>query len=309
MRNLILLLLTIFNASLSGQNFLATYAFSNVTASTGLTDPGPAPIVENLVMGNFRASNPGPNPGASGRFSFSDWPVGAYDGIDDCSTYTAALSPFVYYEVGMRVAHNHTLDLKSISFNVRRSGTGIRNFCVRSLLDNYSTNVAASTGTNMNLQVLDENVFLWKYDSISTSTDQRGSSLFLPAEFRDLTDTVAFRFFAWNSEAPGGTFSIDNVTFSGYVKDSSFFSGLTDYGLASRTEVFPNPASNVVNVKCNLKIDELELCDLLGKPVVHLFPGSEDASIVISHVQEGLYILKINAGNAVRRITLVVQGR
>src|SRR4051812_12279264 len=118
MRNYTLLLLTIFNSCLTGQNFIATYDFSNVTSGTGLIDPGPPPVVENLIMGNFRASNAASNPGASARFSFSNWPVGAADGVDEYWLYTSGLSPFTYYEVGMKIAPNHTLELKSVSFYV-----------------------------------------------------------------------------------------------------------------------------------------------------------------------------------------------
>ncbi len=302
MRNFTLVLLTIFNSCMAGQNFIATYNFANVTASTGLTDPGPAPIVENLVMGNFIASNPGSNPGASGRFSFSGWPVGAADGVNEYWNYTASLSPFTYYEVGLKIAPNHTLELKTLSFYVRRSGTGIRNYCVRSSLDNYGSNIAASTGTNVNLEALPEEVFFWKYDSISTSSDQRGSSLLLGPDFHDLTDTIAFRFYAWNAEASGGTFSIDNVTFGGYVKDTSFYSGIAATDVPREFTIYPNPINGpLLNIESRMLIDEVTVLDLHGSILISYHPNVTELQLMISSLNPGMYMLRLHAGG--REIT------
>ena len=297
MRNFIGLVLTIINFCLPGQNFIATYEFSNVTTSSGHFDPGPAPIVENLVMGNFHASNSGANPGASGRFSFSNWPVGAQDGVDDYETFTASLPPFTYYEVGISIAPNHTLELKGLSFYVRRSGTGIRNYCVRTSLDNYANNIAASTGTNNKLQVLEGDVFFWKYDSISTSSDQRGSSLILDKEYRELTDTIAFRFYAWNAEASGGTFSIDNVTVSGYVKDSAFFAGLSTKEMLQGVRFYPNPvAGEILSITSEIEIDKLTIEDLTGRSLIQEQPHKKHMEIKTNGLPSGIYVITISSG-------------
>jgi hypothetical protein len=309
MRNFTLVLLTIFNSCLAGQNFIATYNFANVTTTTGLLDPGPAPVVDNLILGNFSASNPGSNPGASGRFSFSGWPVGAADGVDEYWNYTSSLSPFTYYEVGMKIAPNHTLELKTISFYVRRSGTGIRNYCVRSTLDNYGSNIGASTGTNVNLEVLPEEVFFWKYDSISTSSDQRGSSILLGKEFSGITDTIAFRIYAWNAEASGGTFSIDNVTFGGYVKDTSFYSGLPAPDKSNRTKIYPNPTNGkVLNIESEAEIYEVIVLNLDGRNILSCTPDTMDMQLAVSSLEPGMYVIRLRGeGTDIAKKLLVTE--
>src|ERR1043165_7495186 len=78
------------------QTFTVTYGFPNVSTSTGTVDPGPAPVTQGLSLGTFSAAGLSANPNASGRFSFTGWPVGAANGDDNYVNYTSALSPFSY---------------------------------------------------------------------------------------------------------------------------------------------------------------------------------------------------------------------
>jgi hypothetical protein len=283
--------LTFFSVLANAQNFIATYGFDDVTSNTGLTDPTPPPVVQNLVMGSFRASGQASNPGASGRFSFSAWPLGAVDASDDYWDFTGALSATSYYEVGLKIVQGHTLELRSIAFNVRRSGTGIRTYCVRSSKDGYTGNLAASTGTNTKLEVITGDVFLWKHDSISTSGDQRGSVLVLDSAYSHLTDTIAFRFYAWNSEATGGTFSIDNVTFSGYVKDSLFFAATTELGLYGPA-LFPNPVTgewlNFSTPPGN--VYQIIVADIAGRVALFTEMDSFQTRLNVSGLVPGCYL-------------------
>jgi trimeric autotransporter adhesin len=162
------------------------------------------------------------------------------------------------------VAPGHTLNLQDLSFYVRRSGTGIRNYCVRSDADSFSNNLAAATGTNAKLEVLPGEVFLWKYDSISVTSDQRGSHVLFGSSF-NVTNSITFRFYAWNSEASGGSFSIDNVTFTGSVVDSLILSGV------SKETVLAEDAIRIMNTTEGLSLKVLHnitnawICDLSGK--------------------------------------------
>ena len=96
----------------------------------------------------------------------------------------------------------------------QRSGTGIRNYAVRSSVDGYAANLPASINpANANLGVGATNEFRWLSDALSTA--QNGSLITLGASFADLTSPVSFRFYGWNAEGSVGTFSIDNVSFTG----------------------------------------------------------------------------------------------
>jgi hypothetical protein len=192
--------------------FNATYGFINVAPGTGVSDPGPYPSQTGINFGAMQAFGVSAQPSASGRFSFSNWPIGASNGDDDLNNFSGSLSGLAYYELKLKIQEGFILDLDQISFTMRRSSTGVRNFCVRWDRDNFSTNLSASTGTNTNIQVLPDQVFFWNWDSLSTANDQRGCVV---TGFTPLQDSMLFRFYAWNAETSGGSFSIDNLTFTG----------------------------------------------------------------------------------------------
>lgn len=203
----------------SGQAFSATYLFGSAGNTTGRTDPTPSPVVSGVTFGSFTAVAPtgnpnmlGANPNAAQRFSFQGWPAGATNGSD---VFTGSINTAQYYEVTIAPQVNVQLTLDSITFTCQRSGTGVRQYAVRSSLDNYTTNLPASITPSippvMTLQVVPNNVFQVT-DATTTAVD--GSKITV-AGVVDLIGPVTYRFYAWNAEAAGGTFSIDNVRFSG----------------------------------------------------------------------------------------------
>lgn len=312
-KNLLSLGLTFCVFLASAQNFVATYSFVNVSTSSGTIDPGPSPQINGLLFGSFSYQGAANNPNASGRFSFTGWPAGALDGDDDYSNYTAALSPTVYYETTLKVLSGYTLDLNTVSFSVRRSGTGIRNYVVRSSRDNFNNNLAASTGTNAKLSVLPGDVFFWNYDSISTTSDQRGSALLLSDPFKGIVDSVIFRFYAWNSESNGGTFSIDNVSFVGTVKDSNtVLTALQtnrSEGPHGAIMLYPNPAnSDRLSLSGDLELGCIEVFSALGMkvncPEIKIGPTSTE--IDISQLCPGVYFVREGCGTKRRCSSFIV---
>jgi hypothetical protein len=204
---------------INAQTFNSTYNFASVTSTTGLIDPTPTPTAVGVTFGSFSAvGTPSANPNAGGRFSFVGWPLGSLTGTISTDVYanmTGSINLGQYYEVTLTPASNYTVSLNTMSFGIRRSGTGIRNYAVRSSQSNYTVNLPASVGTNTNLSVVANDVFLWNFDATSTSSDQVGSAInFGPTSF---SSPITLRFYAWNAEASGGTFSIDNVVFNGSV--------------------------------------------------------------------------------------------
>jgi len=191
----------------------ATYGFINVGAGSGTEDPGPWPVVSGLACRPFKAVGVASQPSANGRFAFNNWSLGATNGVDDELQMTGALSGLSYYEVRLLCQPGYTFSLTAIRFHVRRSSTGCRHFTVRSSADDFSNGLSASTGTNQIISVRPGNYFFWKYDSVSTSADQKGCIVYPALQF---SDSLSFRFYAWNAESSGGSFSLDNVTFSGF---------------------------------------------------------------------------------------------
>jgi hypothetical protein len=190
-----------------GQSFSGTYPFTNVTTSSGTTDPTPVPTATGVIFGSFSATGTPANPNAGSRFSFTDWALDA-----SVPNLTGVVNTAEYYSVTITPASGYTLDISSITFTIQRSSTGIRQYSVRSSLDSYTDNLPASINpANATLSVVATNVF----QITDNSTAQNGSTVTLGSGFINLSTAVTFRFYGWNAEASGGTFSIDNVVISG----------------------------------------------------------------------------------------------
>lgn len=204
----------------NAQTFTLTYPFTAVTASTGVIDPTPTPTAVGVTSGSFTAvGTPVSNPNASGRFSFQGWPTGSLTGTVSTDIYanmTGSINPNEYYEIVLTPVNGYTVALNTLNFTVQRSGSGIRSYVVRTSADGFTNNLPAAVVTNTNLSVVGTNEFFWNFDAVTSA--QNGSTVnFFGATS---TSSVAFRFYAWNSElggSTGGTFSIDNVAFTGTV--------------------------------------------------------------------------------------------
>jgi len=313
-KNLLFISLTFFDFCAIAQNFIATYGFADVTTSTGILDPSASPTVSGLTFNSFSATGTSANPGASGRFAFTNWPLGGINGMDDYSNFTGVLSPTVYYEVSIVVDPGYTLSLSTVTFAVRRSGTGIRHYCMRSNLDNYNNNLAANTGTNAKLSVVPNDVFFWNYDSVSTSSDQRGSQLSLGSAFAVITTSVTFRFYAWNAESNGGSFSIDNVSFIGSVTnlppDPLAIPSLPDE--SDKIKLYPNPSvDGSFQIDNTHNIFKFEIISFSGKVLAErqISSGEKKITLNLSQLENGTYLLKTYSKQNIFINTLVLTHR
>ena len=191
------------------QNFTATYAFGSVTTTSGTTDPTPVPTATGVIFGSFSAVGASANPNAGGRFSFTNWPLGATNSSD---VFTGTINTSQYYQVTITPQPNFSLSINSITFTMQRSGTGVRRYAVRAGNDSYATNLPASINpVNASLSVVGTDTFQVS-DAATVAND--GSTITLTS-FNNLTSAVTLRFYGWNAEGSGGTFSIDNVVING----------------------------------------------------------------------------------------------
>ena len=203
-----------------GQAFSGTYPFTSVTTTSGLTDPTAVPTATGVTFGSFSSVISGQtNPSAASRFSFTNPPLGATNGSN---TFTGSLDAAKYYQVTVTAAAGYTMTLSSITFTIQRSGTGIRQYAVRSDADSYAANLAASISpTNAALSVVSTDIF---QITDATTTASVGSTITLSgASFTTLAAGTSrtFRFYGWNAEAAGGNLSIDDVVISGTATSTS----------------------------------------------------------------------------------------
>jgi PKD repeat protein len=197
------------------QSFSGLYNFDSVKTTSGTIDPTPLPTATGVTFGAFSATGTPANPNAAFRFSFTDWSLGATNGETVYANLTGAINTGEYYEVTIAPAGAYSISLTDITFSFGRSGTGVRTYSVRSDADLYTSNLPASISpANINLSVQTGDVFFLNTDI--TTASQSGSTITLSgASFTNLSGPRTFRFYGWNAEGTGGTFSIDNVTING----------------------------------------------------------------------------------------------
>jgi hypothetical protein len=221
MKNLLTSAMLCLSVIANAQSFSLTYPFAAVTASSGVIDPTPTPTAVGITSGSFVAvGTPSLNPNAGGRFSFVGWPLGSPTGTNSTdvhSVMTGSINTSEYYEIVLTPQAGYTVTLNTMSFTVQRSSTGIRNYSVRTSVDGFTNNLPTAVATNTNLSIVGSNEFFWNFDALSNA--QNGSTInFFGAT---TTSSVALRFYAWNAEATGGTFSIDNVIIDGSATDGT----------------------------------------------------------------------------------------
>jgi hypothetical protein len=308
MKKLYALLFISFASVSFAQVFTATYDFANVTASSGATDPTPVPTVAGLTFGSFTAVNttipPTTTmiPAASGRFAFANQPLGAANNDNVYANYSGTLNPNVYYQVTITPLAGVTYNLNNIIFKVRRSGTGIRNYSVRSSSDNFGSNLLASINpVNTNLEVVTGNIFFYNTDS---STEQTGSTITLSSPtFTGLTGSITFRFYGWNSEASTGNFSIDDVAISGEVTTLSS----TSFDEIEGLKMYPNPLNgSELFFTSNSNADKsVQIFDLVGKEV--LKSNVKNNTMNIPSLNAGVYIVKVIEDGKTSTRKLIIQ--
>ncbi len=163
---------------------IVTYSFNGSLGSETTLPPDAQPT--NAAASDMsRGSGVSPS-NAANTFSSNGWSTGALD-VNDYYEFTA--TPNAGFE----------LDLTSLVFSERRSGTGIRTFEIRSSLDGYSTTIGAPIG-------------------VPDNTSTRTQTIILPSPtFENLTSAITFRIYGYNAEGATGTWRIDNVNLNGAV--------------------------------------------------------------------------------------------
>ena len=124
--------------------------------------------------------------------------------------------------------------------------------------------------------------------------------------------------------APGDASSVFNLTgIGGQFDNTSPFDGgyqllprfesdfdiitSTHNVLASQIEIFPNPTSDVLNVKSDVDLDAIQIVDVLGRLIIDREVSSGRIDIDVSQLEAGLYHVRCIKDDAQLTMYLVVQ--
>lgn len=145
----------------------------------------------------------------STRLMFSNWGTGATSGSN---TFTGSIDLNKYIEFSLTGAAGTTIDMTSMSFGIRRSATGTRQFQLRTSADGFAS--AVSTYTLLNASTSSS-------AGVLTVPDQASGTVSYDTNTADLAaltglSAVTFRFYFYNSEASAGTGGVQGpITFTG----------------------------------------------------------------------------------------------
>ncbi|WP_338760546.1 hypothetical protein WAF17_13810 [Bernardetia sp. ABR2-2B] len=177
MKQLLLFFLFIISTTYSfGQN-LVTYDFTAEPGNQPSTSP--STTATNMIASAINRGSGITATAALNTISSDDWATGAVD-LND------------YYELTLIPLGGFKLDLDNINFRERRSGTGIRDFEIRTSLDGYAASYFAT--------------------NVPDNTSQRNHTFTFPAAFSNVTSSITIRIYGYNAEGTGGTWQLRNNT-------------------------------------------------------------------------------------------------
>ncbi len=211
-----------------------TYNFNGVNppSALGTLDPTTLQVDTAVTVGQFHARGVSANPIESNNFSFSKWNTGGINGDNLYTDMTGAIDTTKYYEVSLGANYGNLLTLTGLSFDVKRNGTGVRSYAVRSSVNNFASNLTPNiTPANTNLNIQNTSEFFFAND---TNLAQTGSHIALSgASYTNFYKPIKFRFYGWNAEDSLGSFTIDNVSFTDTAGLIENFDNYMDYSYCS----------------------------------------------------------------------------
>jgi hypothetical protein len=301
MKTTYLLLFLLFATRLTAQNFTISYTFDSVGTTTGTKDPTPLMNPAGVQCGSFAATGVSQNPNAKGRFSFTGWPTGAMNGATSYASLTGSADTGRYYQVSLAPQPGFLLSLNAITLLMQRSGTGIRTFSVRSGQDKFTNNLTASLlSTDTNLTLEPGNILFLHNDLTNIPA---GCSITLGGTaFSSLTKPVTFRFYGFNAEGGGGTFSLDAVSFDG--KADMISTGVVERQPA-HIILTPNPSTDGLfhirrKGEYNLSDgdEHVQIYTVTGRLIYQSkLKAEKDQLIDMSAEPSGIYFMEISGSN------------
>ena len=162
---------------------LVTY---NLTGAAGDQASQPTASVASNTTASVLSRGSGVTASAAGdSISSTGWSTGVLD-LND------------YYSFTITPNAGFTLDLGTLSFAERRSGTGIRDFSIRTSLDGFVANIFTA--------------------AVPDNTSTRDQAFAFGSTFDEIASALTIRIYGFNSESAAGTWRLANNTTTSNVQ-------------------------------------------------------------------------------------------
>ena len=161
---------------------------------------------------------------------------------------------------------------------------------------NTSIQTLADVANNFHIYTMN-----WSPDQITFLIDGVGFYTYNPAVKNDDTWPFYLEQYLLLNIAMGGNGGAIDPNFSqssmviDYVRVYQNTTASTEDVFANKFSVYPNPSSDVLNIRTNEPIDKVELYNTIGQLIV----AKKTTNINISSINIGVYILKIYSGNRI----------
>jgi len=206
------------NLGYSATTFTGSFSLTN-TLSASVSYDGA--LIPNLSVGNLTITGANFNAvsSTSGNLMASSWDIGATSGSD---SFTGVVNLSEYLEFSLTAESGFLISMNAIEFNgFRRSGTGPRQFQIRSSFDNYAT-ILSSYGPSLDSRITNSSGILTVTDLSTTTTFGSSSNktmLNLSSAGITQVSSINFRLYDFNAESSGGTGGITGpFSFSGTIE-------------------------------------------------------------------------------------------
>jgi Leucine-rich repeat (LRR) protein len=119
----------------------------------------------------------------------------------------------------------------------------------------------------------------------------------------DLTNgTYDYTVTADGYEDASGNFTVSGADITEDVSLSETVSKI-DIPTASSIKIYPNPASETLNIESKLEIESIRILTVIGEEVMIIKPESLTKTVNISSLRNGLYLIQLNFKNEPQKIT------
>ena len=147
--------------------------------------------------------------------------------------------------------------------------------------DNYANNWENEPTENNYTDVGNWQTLTWDMSAWDSSWKTYMSAIVF---FFDITDTA-------DADPANDTFWVDDFQFGEFATLSTSKISISD------VSIYPNPAKDILNISAGEKIDSATIFDLTGRIVKISNPYKEVFNFNISDLSNGVYLVKLNAGD------------